>query len=173
MSPAAGNMEVNAPPDEASAAIASAKSAAANAASSERQKQRFVLRERNLQTWEKGPSLPSGPLDSSMKKNTGFVKKVRQGLGADVKVQLIKEAATLNLDKYIEELTQAVPEGLSKCNTAKDCMAAAEVSPIHLASPPRAFTLAEPVCETSRRSWQSCMVALHQRCLHSLSPEAL
>lgn len=62
-----------------------------------------------------------------MKKNTGFIKKVRQGLGSEVKAQLIKEASALNLDKYVEELTQAIPDGLAKCTAPKDCIAAAEV----------------------------------------------
>lgn len=95
--------------------------------SAERDKKRLALRERNLVTWREGPTTPTVSLDSSMKKNTGFIKRVRQGLGVDTKVQLVKEAATLNLDKYVDELVQAVPEGLSKCIAAKDCMAAAEV----------------------------------------------
>lgn len=63
-----------------------------------------------------------------MKRNTGFIRKVRQGLGLEARAQLIKEAAGLNLEKYVEELASAVPEGLSKCGLAKDCLAAAEVS---------------------------------------------
>lgn len=95
--------------------------------SAERDRKRLALREKNLLTWRDGPATPSGSLDSSMKKNTGFIKRVRQGLGVDAKAQLIKEAATLNLDKYVDELVQAVPEGLSKCIAPKDCIAAAEV----------------------------------------------
>lgn len=93
----------------------------------ERDKKRIALKAKNLDVWAKGAKLPAGSLDSNMKKNTGFIKKVRQGLTADAKAQLVKEAATLNLDKYVEELVQAVPEGLAKCTTAKDSVAALEV----------------------------------------------
>lgn len=93
----------------------------------ERDRKRLALRARNLEIWHKGPQEPSGSLDSSMKKNTGFIKRVRLGLGVDAKAQLLKECSVLNLDKYVEELTQAIPEGLTKCTLAKDCLAAAEV----------------------------------------------
>ncbi|PWN29554.1 ARM repeat-containing protein [Jaminaea rosea] len=106
----------------------------------ERDRKRIALRQRNLATWQDGPSPPSGSLDSNMKKNTGFIKRVRQGLGVDAKPQLIKETATLNLDKYVEELTQAIPEGLSKCTLAKDCIAAAEiVTELHARFDPPVF----------------------------------
>lgn len=96
--------------------------------SMERDKRRVALQKQNLKTWQDGPQVPSGTLDSNMKRNTGFIKRVRQGLGMDAKPQLLKEASTLNLDKYVEELAQAIPEGLLKCSLAKDCLAAAEVS---------------------------------------------
>ena len=94
----------------------------------EREKRRISLRQSNWDVWQSGPQPPSGPLDSNMKKNTGFIKRVRQSLGVESKEQLIKEVATLNLDKYIDEVIQAIPEGLAKCTSAKDCGAAAEVS---------------------------------------------
>jgi hypothetical protein len=93
----------------------------------ERDKKRVALRRANLNIWQNGPKPPSGPLDSNMKKNTGFIKRVRQSLGAESKDQLLKEIETLNLEKYIDELVQAVTEGLGKCTGAKDCIAAAEV----------------------------------------------
>lgn len=92
----------------------------------ERDKKRIAIRTTNLQIWQNGPKTLKGPLDSNMKKNTAFIKRIRQTLGAETKDQLIKDATTLNLDKYIEEIVQAIPEGLSKCNTSKDCIAAAE-----------------------------------------------
>lgn len=94
----------------------------------ERDRKRVALRRANLDTWRNGPKPPFGPLDSNMKKNTGFIKRIRQSLGAESKDQLLKEIETLNLDKYTDELTQAVAEGLGKCTGAKDCIAAAEVS---------------------------------------------
>lgn len=94
----------------------------------ERDRKRVNLRNANLEIWQTGPRPPSGSLDSNMKKNTGFIKRIRQSLGVESRDQIIKEIETLNLDKYIDEVVQAVPEGLSKCTTAKDCIAAAEVS---------------------------------------------
>jgi regulator of nonsense transcripts 2 len=93
----------------------------------ERAKKRIALQSANAEIWQHGPSPPSGSLDSNMKKNTGFIKRVRQSLGVETREVLIKEVATLNLDKYIDEVIQAIPEGLLKCTTAKDCLAAAEV----------------------------------------------
>lgn len=93
----------------------------------ERAKKRVALQSANLEVWQDGPSPPCGSLDSNMKKNTGFIKRVRQSLGVESRDSIIKEVATLNLDKYIDEVIQAIPEGLSKCTTAKDCLAAAEV----------------------------------------------
>ena len=110
-----------------SAASNGATTSAAGKLALERDRKRIVLRQRNLAVWQDGPRTPSGSLDSNMKKNTGFIKRVRQGLGVDAKAQLLKETATLNLDKYVEELTQAIPEGLSKCTLSKDCVAATEV----------------------------------------------
>ncbi|PWN50734.1 ARM repeat-containing protein [Violaceomyces palustris] len=99
----------------------------AAAASREKERRRLVLRANNLDTWRSGPSPPRGALDSNLKKNTAFIKKVKQGLGHDSREQLLKELGTLNLDKYLEEIVQAVPEGLTKCITNKDCSAAVEV----------------------------------------------
>lgn len=94
---------------------------------SERDKKRRDLRSENVQIWTSGPKPPNGPLDSNIKKNTGFIKKVKQTLGVESRDQIVREVATLNLDKYIDEVVQAIPEGLAKCTTAKDCIAAAEV----------------------------------------------
>jgi regulator of nonsense transcripts 2 len=93
----------------------------------ERDKKRLNLRRANIEIWKNGPKPPTGPLDSNMKKNTGFIKRIRQSLGAESKDQLLKEIETLNLDKYIEEIILAVAEGLGRCTGAKDCIAAAEV----------------------------------------------
>ncbi|KAK0554209.1 mRNA decay protein [Tilletia horrida] len=115
-------------------------------ATQERDRKRAALRASNLETWAQGPSPPSGALDSSLKKNTAFVKRIKQSLGADQKDAALKDIATLNLDKYIEEIVQSIPEGLSKCTSAKDCLAAAEVlSALHKRFGPAAF--AAPLTE--------------------------
>jgi regulator of nonsense transcripts 2 len=86
------------------------------------------MRQANLQIWDTGPTdVPQAALDSNLKKNTSFVTRVKQGVGVDAKEQLIKGLGTLKLDKYLEELLQVIPDGMSKCTTAKDSFAAAEV----------------------------------------------
>ncbi|WIA32391.1 hypothetical protein OEZ86_003220 [Tetradesmus obliquus] len=50
-----------------------------------------------------------GRLDSSIKKNGAFIKKLR-GLGADNRQQLLAEAAKLNLSKYVSEAVAALAE---------------------------------------------------------------
>lgn len=72
-------------------------------------------------------SAPSGSLDSNLKKNTAFIKRVRQSLALDSRDQLLKEVQTLSLEKYLEEIVQAVPDGLAKCASVKDCWSAVEV----------------------------------------------
>lgn len=114
----------------------------ANALYKEREKKRCQLRAANLQAWTAGPPGTPKTLDSNLKKNTAFVKRVKQSIGQDARDQLLKDLPQLNLEKYLQELTQAVPEGLSRCATAKDCFAAAEiVSAFHVRFGGEAFSL--------------------------------
>lgn len=52
-------------------------------------------------------------LDSSLKKNTAFVKKLKQFTSAQLDT-LIKDANSLNLNKYISEICQALVEAKLK-----------------------------------------------------------
>lgn len=52
-------------------------------------------------------------LDSSLKKNTAFVKKLKQFTAAQLD-SLLKDMSTLNLSKYISEVSQAVVEAKLK-----------------------------------------------------------
>ncbi|CAO1623073.1 unnamed protein product [Sympodiomycopsis kandeliae] len=150
------------PNAEAGSAANPSASSTSNKLFMERDKKRMALKISNSQIWDKGPNAPKGTLDSNMKKNTGFIKKVRQGLTAEAKAQLSKEAASLNLDKYVEELVQAVPEGVSKCNTAKDSMAAVEMlSELHsrfappLFAIPLATAISSALAPASKTAYQS------------------
>ncbi|PWY98311.1 ARM repeat-containing protein [Testicularia cyperi] len=93
----------------------------------ERERRRQQLRAANIKAWSEGIQVPTSSLDSNLKKNTAFVKRVKQSLGLDAKDQLLKDLPLLNLEKYLQELVQAVPEGLTRCTTAKDCFAAVEI----------------------------------------------
>jgi hypothetical protein len=69
----------------------------------------------------------SKPLDSSLKRHTAFLTKIRQSVGAENRDQLLKDIETLSLEKYVEELGGAVLEGISRCKTEKDVWSAVEV----------------------------------------------
>lgn len=69
----------------------------------------------------------SKPLDSSLKRYTAFIKKVRQSIGAENRDQLLRDIETLSLEKYVDELDGAVLEGISRCKSEKDIWSAVEV----------------------------------------------
>lgn len=79
---------------------------------SEKIKQKSELRHKNLSR-----QLPSESyfvkLDSSLKKNTAFVKKLKQFTAAQLDV-LLKDMTTLNLSKYISEVSSAIVEAKLK-----------------------------------------------------------
>jgi regulator of nonsense transcripts 2 len=69
----------------------------------------------------------SKALDSSMKRHTTLIKRIRQSIGLDNRDQILKDIETLTLEKYIEEIAGAVPEGIARCKLEKDVWSAAEV----------------------------------------------
>lgn len=79
---------------------------------SEKIKQKSEMREKNVNR-----QLPSESyftkLDSSLKKNTAFVKKLKQFTAAQLD-SLLKDMNTLNLSKYISEVSQAIVEAKLK-----------------------------------------------------------
>lgn len=79
---------------------------------SEKIKLKLEMREKNLNR-----QLPDSSyftkLDSSLKKNTAFVKKLKQFTAAQLD-SLLKDMATLNLSKYVSEVAQALVESKLK-----------------------------------------------------------
>jgi len=71
-------------------------------------------------------------LDSSLKKNTAFIKRLRTSLNGDNQSALLKDIALLSLEKYIPEVVSAASEGLTKCKSVSDILAAVEVPPFFL-----------------------------------------
>ena len=69
----------------------------------------------------------SKPLDSSLKRYTAFIKKVRQSIGTENRDQLLKDIEALSLEKYVDELNGAALEGISRCKTERDVWSAVEV----------------------------------------------
>jgi regulator of nonsense transcripts 2 len=70
---------------------------------------------------------PTKALDSSLKRHTALIKRIRQSIGLDNRDQILKDIETLTLEKYIEEIAGAVPEGIVRCKAEKDVWSAAEV----------------------------------------------
>ncbi|VDC06351.1 unnamed protein product [Peniophora sp. CBMAI 1063] len=66
-------------------------------------------------------------LDSSLKRHTALIKRMRQSIGADNRDTILKDVEQLALEKYIEEIAGAIPEGIARCKTDKDAWAATEV----------------------------------------------
>ncbi|KAH9917919.1 transcription factor [Epithele typhae] len=102
-----------------------------------RRAKRAALKELNvLHTGEE----PSKTLDSSLKRHTALIKRMRQSLGAEHRDQVLKDIDTLSLEKYVDEIVGAAAEGVLKCKTEKDVWSAVEViSALHRRFP-KAFT---------------------------------
>ena len=70
---------------------------------------------------------PGKALDSSLKRHTAFIKRIRQSLGAENHDLIMKDIESLSLEKYVEEMPGAVLEGVARCKTEKDVWSAVEV----------------------------------------------
>ncbi|KAH9915683.1 ARM repeat-containing protein [Fomitopsis serialis] len=69
---------------------------------------------------------PAKALDSSLKRHTALIKRIRQSVGVENRDQIIKDIETLSLEKYVDELAGAALEGIARCKTEKDVWNAAE-----------------------------------------------
>ncbi|GAB7349009.1 hypothetical protein MBLNU459_g7982t1 [Dothideomycetes sp. NU459] len=108
----------------------------------ERQRKR-ELRDLNLRTWagEKDVLPVQGALDSSMKKNTAFIKRLRTAINAAGLTVFLHEVRTLSLHKYLSEIISACFEGLCRLKTPGEIAAGVEiVSALHQRFGPDEFT---------------------------------
>ena len=69
----------------------------------------------------------SKSLDSSLKRHTALVRRMKQSLMFDNRDQILKDIETLSLEKYVDELANAAVEGIGRCRTEKDVWSAVEV----------------------------------------------
>ncbi|KAL6308040.1 transcription factor [Sparassis latifolia] len=83
---------------------------------------------------------PSKALDSSLKRHTALIKRIRQSLGTDNRDQVIKDIDTLSLEKYVDEIAGAIMEGIVRCKTEKDVWSAVEIISLLHRRFPKAFT---------------------------------
>ena len=83
----------------------------------------------------------SSSLDSSLKKNTAFIKRLRTSITSTTLTGFLTDVRTLSLQKYISEIISATAEGLSKLKTPSEMAAGAEtVSALHQRFGPAEFT---------------------------------
>ncbi|KAJ1331644.1 regulator of nonsense transcripts 2 [Microdochium nivale] len=80
-------------------------------------------------------------LDSSLKKNTAFIKRLRTAITPSTQNTFLQEIRTLSLTKYLSEIISACYEGLCKLKTTGEIDAAVEiVSALHQRFGPSDFT---------------------------------
>ncbi|QRV94265.1 eukaryotic translation initiation factor 4G [Ceratobasidium sp. AG-Ba] len=114
------------------------------------------IKRTDLKKLNSNPPAPSKSLDSSLKRHSALIKRLRQSLGSDNRDQILKDIDSLSLEKYVEEIVQASIEGMLRCKTEKDVWAAAEIiSAFHRRfpetyTPPLVATLAKELAAPSR-----------------------
>jgi regulator of nonsense transcripts 2 len=83
----------------------------------------------------------SKSLDSALKKNTAFIKRLRTGISASALSTFIADIRTLSLHKYLSEIISACYEGLCKLKSPGEIAAGVEVvSALHQRFGPWEFT---------------------------------
>ncbi|THV02346.1 ARM repeat-containing protein [Dendrothele bispora CBS 962.96] len=88
-----------------------------------RQDKRFALKKLNFT-----PRHPeSSKLDSSLKRHTALIKRMRQSMANDNREQILKDIDTLSLEKYVDEIVSSTLDGISRCKTEKDVWSAVEI----------------------------------------------
>ncbi|KAJ4289126.1 mRNA decay protein [Kalmusia sp. IMI 367209] len=101
------------------------------------------LRELNIRAWNGEPDVfpVQTSLDSSMKKNTAYIKRLRTGMQASAQTQFLQDVQTLSLHKYLSEIISACYEGLCKLKTPAEIATGVEVvSALHQRFGPAEFT---------------------------------
>ena len=101
------------------------------------------LRDLNARSWAGDREVfeVSGNLDSSMKKNTTFIRRLRTPVTASSSGTILQEIRTLSLHKYLSEIISACYEGLTKLKTVSEIAAGIEIfSALHQRFGPEEFT---------------------------------
>lgn len=83
----------------------------------------------------------SKSLDSALKKNTAFIKRVRTGISASAQQAFLSDIRTLSLHKYLSEIISACYEGLCKLKSPGEIAVGVEIaSALHQRFGPAEFT---------------------------------
>ena len=101
--------------------------------SNESEIRREELSDLNTRAWngEENVFKLKGKLDSSLKKNTAFIKKIRSGITKETEKQFIDAIQTTSLEKYINEISAALCESLTKVKNADVQSTVEVVSALH------------------------------------------
>ncbi|TVY82041.1 Regulator of nonsense transcripts [Lachnellula suecica] len=106
-------------------------------------KRKRELRELNSRAWDgdKGIYEVNKSLDSSLKKNTAFIKRLRTTVTSATLATFLQEIRTLSLLKYLSEVISACYEGLCRLKSPGEIEAGVEiVSALHQRFGPAEFT---------------------------------
>ncbi|KAJ6594000.1 transcription factor [Mycena capillaripes] len=107
----------------------------------------------------------SSKLDSSLKRHTALIKRMRQSMAMDNRDQILKDIDTLSLEKYVDEIVGAAVEGIARCKTEKDVWSAVEIISLLHRRFPATFT---PAIVSSL---SSALAAPSRATLAALAPE--
>ncbi|EIW82813.1 ARM repeat-containing protein [Coniophora puteana RWD-64-598 SS2] len=99
----------------------------AAASKADEEKSRHARRTKVKQQNANRDTPDSAKLDSSLKRHTALIKRMRQTVGSDNRDQIVKDIDTLSLEKYVDEIAGATLEGIARCKTEKDVWSAVEI----------------------------------------------
>ncbi|KAL2127794.1 hypothetical protein VTI74DRAFT_10162 [Chaetomium olivicolor] len=105
---------------------------------------RHELRDLNQRAWDGEKDLfpVAKSLDSTMKKNTAFIKRLRTAITPATQNTFLQEIKTVSLSKYLSEIVAACHEGLCKLKSPGEIEAGVEiVSALHQRFGPAEFTM--------------------------------
>lgn len=108
----------------------------------DRQRKR-ELRNLNERAWAGESDIfpVSRSLDSALKKNTAFIKRLRTGISASAQQTFLADIRTLSLHKYLSEIISACYEGLCKLKSPGEIATGVEIaSALHQRFGPAEFT---------------------------------
>ncbi|KAI9737821.1 MAG: hypothetical protein M1834_009190 [Cirrosporium novae-zelandiae] len=106
-------------------------------------KRKRELRDLNAGAWAGETDIfpANGSLDSSLKKNTAFIKRLRTAVTSASLNTFLSDIRTLSLHKYLSEIISACYEGLTKLKSPGEISAGVEiVSALHQRFGPSEFT---------------------------------
>ncbi|CCE79684.1 Piso0_001766 [Millerozyma farinosa CBS 7064] len=89
---------------------------------------RRELLDSNLKAWKNEKVFPvSTKLDSSLKKNSAFIKRIKTPIASDSVPAILREVGNLSLEKYLTEIVSSAIEGVQKVGRNDEVVGAVEL----------------------------------------------